>query len=278
MYHGYIYLILDQKTKKVYVGQKKGKIEDSKNYYGSGITIQQIINKHGTYFLKKIILGICYSKEELNEAEKECIYFFKSYGKDGSHHDNIYGYNLTKGGDGGDINSNHPNKENIYEKQKQKWNNKSENEKQIIIEKRSTGQKNNYKEHPEKCIKLSNTLLAFNKNNPELGKSKSNKMKQFYIDFPEEKIKRSEESKKRWQDPIYRDLQSKRQKERWDNDPNSRINHGKTIKDAYINNPEKRQEQGAKSRQRYIDCPEERKSKAKDFLGKTAQLTKKLIL
>ena len=92
-YYGYIYIIWNQYENKCYVGQSTRFNEI--NYYGSGIIISRIINKYGTYFLNKIILGYCYSEEELNEAEEECIYFFRAYGADGENHDHIYGYNLS---------------------------------------------------------------------------------------------------------------------------------------------------------------------------------------
>ena len=104
-YYGYIYLITDQKNKKIYIWQKVKLPEKSTWYYGSGTIIRDIIKSRGTYFLKKRILGILEadSKKELkillNEAEKECVYFFRAYGADGEHYDTIYGYNLTKGGD-----------------------------------------------------------------------------------------------------------------------------------------------------------------------------------
>lgn len=97
-YYGYIYLIIDHLTKLKYVGQKKGKIYKSKKYFGSGTIISNIQNSRGTIHLQKIILGVCYSQEELNEAETECIYFFRTYGSDGKNYDMIYGYNLTKEG------------------------------------------------------------------------------------------------------------------------------------------------------------------------------------
>lgn len=90
-YYGYIYLIYDQKNKKIYIGQKKGKIEKSINYYGSGKKIKDIIKSRGAYFLKKSVLGVCCSKEELNKAEIECIEFFNST-------NTIYGYNIVLGG------------------------------------------------------------------------------------------------------------------------------------------------------------------------------------
>jgi hypothetical protein len=103
LYYGYIYLIYDQKYKKVYIGKKEDDIEKSKNYYGSGFRIKRILKSRGKFFLKKIILGVCYTKEELIECEKECIDFFKSRNP-------LYGYNIAKGGAGGDTISMHPNK------------------------------------------------------------------------------------------------------------------------------------------------------------------------
>jgi len=100
-YYGYIYLTLDQKTGKVYVGQKKGLVEKTKNYYGSGSIIENIKKKRGTHFLKKTILGICYSKEESDIAETECIYFFRSFGSNGIQEDSVYGYNLMPSHTGG---------------------------------------------------------------------------------------------------------------------------------------------------------------------------------
>jgi len=42
-YYGYVYLILDQKENKVYVGQKKGKVENTTKYYGSGTILKKFI-------------------------------------------------------------------------------------------------------------------------------------------------------------------------------------------------------------------------------------------
>ncbi len=94
--YGYIYLIYDQINKKIYIGRRKGIPNEpkNKNYYGSGVVITNIIKKHGTKFLKRKILGFANSKEELNIFEIECINFFQSRNK-------IYGYNLAKGGEGG---------------------------------------------------------------------------------------------------------------------------------------------------------------------------------
>jgi len=42
-YYGYIYVTIDQKENKVYVGQKKGDPEKSLSYFGSGTIIKRII-------------------------------------------------------------------------------------------------------------------------------------------------------------------------------------------------------------------------------------------
>lgn len=107
-YYGYIYLILDQKHNKLYIGQKKGLVEKSHKYYGSSIIIKNIIKTRGHYFLKKYILGYCYTQEELNNCEKECIKFFNSYNP-------LYGYNRSEGGDGGDL------RLGLSEKEKLTW-------------------------------------------------------------------------------------------------------------------------------------------------------------
>jgi len=101
-FHGYIYITLDQKYQKCYVGQKAISPKKSENYYGSGKLIQRIVEDRGTYFLKKIILGEIFSntiedfKKQLDICEIECIYFFRSYGSDGINYDQIYGYNMIK--------------------------------------------------------------------------------------------------------------------------------------------------------------------------------------
>jgi hypothetical protein len=108
-YFGYVYLIYDQKHKLSYVGQKWGKIEDSLDYFGSGSIISNIQNKRGTYFLKKIILGVCYSEKELTEQETECKHFFNVLNRK-------YGYNILEEDTGGDTFTNNPNKEDIRKK------------------------------------------------------------------------------------------------------------------------------------------------------------------
>jgi hypothetical protein len=94
-YYGYVYLVQDNKTGLVYVGQKKGRVEDSKDYFGSGVIIRHIIKKRGKADLQKIVLELCYSKEEL--TERETFYKFKY-----NAFDRLYGYNIAICDTGGD--------------------------------------------------------------------------------------------------------------------------------------------------------------------------------
>jgi hypothetical protein len=107
--YGYIYLIKDHYTNKVYIGKCKGNHLNTLLYYGSGLLIKRIINKRGLKHLEKIILGYCKTKQELNEAEKYCIEFYRA-------RDKKYGYNIAEGGLGGAYLDTHPNKDVICKK------------------------------------------------------------------------------------------------------------------------------------------------------------------
>lgn len=68
-----------------YIGQRK-RSTTKDCYYGSGKIIKDFMRKHGTAHLKKEILAICESREELDLKEKEFIgdlYITDSYLKDG---------------------------------------------------------------------------------------------------------------------------------------------------------------------------------------------------
>lgn len=95
MMYGYIYIVFDHLENKIYVGQHK--LNRNKTYFGSGTIIKRVFKKRPD-LLEKRILGYCETKEELDEAEKECIIFFEARNP-------IYGYNITEGGGG--FSSNH---------------------------------------------------------------------------------------------------------------------------------------------------------------------------
>lgn len=188
-FHGYIYITINQQTKKCYVGQKSISPDKSKNYLGSGARFRNSVKKYGETFFKKIILGEIFSndiedfKRQLNEAETECIYFFRVYGSDGENHDEVYGYNLTKEGgstlglpkeilntaikNGLETKKLNPNiMKKAGKKQSKTKSLKSEEEKEIVKKKQS----NNWKNKSEQEKKLKNKNISHSKIKTKKGK------------------------------------------------------------------------------------------------------------
>ena len=88
---GQIYLVINIKSNKLYVGQTIKRIDDSK-YLGSGLIIKRAIKRYGKSNFKKIILeNINTSRKELDKAEIFWISYLKTT------NDKI-GYNICKGG------------------------------------------------------------------------------------------------------------------------------------------------------------------------------------
>jgi len=101
-----IYKITNIVNKKIYIGKDT---TNNPNYYGSGKLIINSIKKYGkNNFIKKIIEE-CEDKITLCEREKYWIKEFNSC-------DLKIGYNISKGGDGGDTFSNNHNLPKIKEK------------------------------------------------------------------------------------------------------------------------------------------------------------------
>ena len=102
---GCIYKITNTQNNKCYIGKTiQEPIKYIENHFIIALRDKEkdknkifyrAIRKYKKENFKWKILEYCDSKEELNEAEKEYIKFFQSNNK-------LYGYNLTKGGDGGD--------------------------------------------------------------------------------------------------------------------------------------------------------------------------------
>jgi len=85
----YIYKTTNLITNKIYVGQT---IFDNKNYFGSGVYLNNSIKKHGKKNFKKEILEYC-KKDKLNERE---IFWISELDATNPK----VGYNLNKGGGG----------------------------------------------------------------------------------------------------------------------------------------------------------------------------------
>jgi len=91
---------------KVYIGKDT---TANPNYYGSGVILKYAIKKHGIANFTKEIIDTAANKEDLAKKEK---YWIEYYNSD----DMEIGYNITKGGDGGDTISNNPNRNEIRRK------------------------------------------------------------------------------------------------------------------------------------------------------------------
>jgi len=88
--NGYIYLLIDKRNNKKYIGKHKGV---TSNYFTGGKIPKAIAKKYGKNIFEKIILeNNIDSLEKLSEREKYYINFYDTFNN---------GYNLTMGGEGG---------------------------------------------------------------------------------------------------------------------------------------------------------------------------------
>jgi len=101
-----IYKITNLINSKIYIGKD---VSSNSNYYGSGVILNNAIKKYGIENFNKEIIDTAQNKEDLSEKEKYWISFYNSTNKE-------IGYNISKGGDGGDTISNNPNRHIISQK------------------------------------------------------------------------------------------------------------------------------------------------------------------
>jgi hypothetical protein len=86
---GYIYILVDKRNGKKYVGKHNG---NKKDYWTSGVVPNRIAKKYGKDIFERIILEDNIPNDKLNEREMRYI----------TEHDSFKnGYNSTIGGDGG---------------------------------------------------------------------------------------------------------------------------------------------------------------------------------
>lgn len=88
----YVYCITNSINGMKYVGMTSRTIEESKEYYGSGVYITRAVKKLGKQHFKKQFIEVCDNIEDLREREK---YWIKTLNTK-----KPYGYNLTDGGEG----------------------------------------------------------------------------------------------------------------------------------------------------------------------------------
>lgn len=101
-----VYIITNILDGKIYIGKDT---LSNKNYMGSGVLIKRAIKKYGIEYFQKEIIYETDNYEDLSNSEKYWIEFYKS-------NDRNIGYNISKGGDGGDTMSNNPKLDEIKNK------------------------------------------------------------------------------------------------------------------------------------------------------------------
>ena len=96
-HYGFIYLTIDLKNGKGYIGQHKIRNQKTLDpqYIGSGRIIKDIKKKYGLKRFNRQILCFCESEEELNEKEIYYINYFNAIESENF-------YNIAEGGTGGD--------------------------------------------------------------------------------------------------------------------------------------------------------------------------------
>ena len=90
----YIYKITNNLNNKIYIGLSSKTPEDSTDYYGSGVIVNQAIDKHGKHnFTKTILERDIVDHNYLQERERHYIDIYNSTKRG-------HGYNITQGGGG----------------------------------------------------------------------------------------------------------------------------------------------------------------------------------
>lgn len=118
-----IYKATNIQNHKCYIGKTKTTMEARQYWHlknakqNSNTHFHNAIRKFGPHNFKWEIVGCCETKEELNQAEKDCIEFFNSNSR-------IYGYNMTSGGDGFDGKQSTKSRELISQNNAKFWNGK----------------------------------------------------------------------------------------------------------------------------------------------------------
>ena len=137
-----VYKITNLINSKIYIG--KDTTSDSK-YFGSGLLINRAIKKYGKENFIKEVIDETTDYDELSEKE---IYWIEKYNST----DREIGYNISKGGDGGDVFSNHPNLDLIKEKISQGSHTKGKTYEEAFGEEKAISYKKKLKQSLHKSI------------------------------------------------------------------------------------------------------------------------------
>lgn len=121
--YGYIYLIVNNVNGKTYVGKRKFKYKSSTfskdGYMGSGKYLKAAQKKYGIENFEKFLITYTSSEEDACEKEQFWITEYRRRGK--------AEYNISKGGDGGDIRKGYKNSPETRKKLSESWKKRKEN-------------------------------------------------------------------------------------------------------------------------------------------------------
>lgn len=148
----WVYKTTNMINGKIYIGCSTRKLSDV-NYLGSGLLLRKSIRKHGRNNFKREILEICDSVKQMYMIEKLMIDKFSS-------RDLTIGYNIAKGGSGGDTMSTNPNKDEIYRKQSLSRKNSTYKPSQKSIDQRVNSYIKTITDNPEIVLKRNMKLCA----------------------------------------------------------------------------------------------------------------------
>ena len=119
--YGYIYLIVNNVNGHTYVGKRKlyKKAWNEDGYIGSGKLLKLAQNKYGIENFEKFLITYTSSEEDACEKEKFWIAEYRRRGK--------AEYNISKGGNGGNIRRGYKNSPEARKKISESWKKRKEN-------------------------------------------------------------------------------------------------------------------------------------------------------
>ena len=168
--YGYIYKTTNLINGKIYIGQHKSQVFD-RDYHGSGKLIRRAFEKYGIENFKTELLKWCETRSDINTNEKIYIHIY--------HSDDLeVGYNISKGGDGGDTFSGLTDDEKERRREKMKLSMSG----RIVI---NNGEIEKYVKQTELQKYLDNGFVKGHLHTPERDKIRSEAKKKFYREHPD---------------------------------------------------------------------------------------------
>ena len=247
-HYGFIYLTIDLKNGKGYIGQHKMYNQKTldPDYIGSGVIISNIKKKYGLKRFNRQILYFCESEEELNEMEIYYINYFNAVESENF-------YNIAEGG------YKNPLAGKTIEEMKiisNKISAKVNGEKNAMYGKNSE----DYMTKEAIIEKRKNQSIAQKKrfNDKKEREKTSIGVKKHYED-PKEREKQSIANKKRFEDENEREKLSKAQIKRF-KDPKEREKQSIANKKRF-EDPKEREKQRIANKKRYEDPKEREKTR-----------------